>query len=226
MKSFYAVVYDTESTFTDKIIHSMSMMALKFSLSDAKWISTKVDEREIYNSDYFNDPLLAQKENVMEKLQKAIKKTPSGCIEFQPFSFMMSEFAKFVKRYGGIAIAHAADRDLEFIVNSDRHFGSLLFQSGDISNSEKIPKWADINFICSQYLICNSKWARAYNDTWPHADNKLSTLSKDFKKQDHTAAGDTENLRFVLERLCNVSNGEFLDYRVNLVFAKPIAGIR
>lgn len=226
MKPFYAVLFDTESTFTDKIIHSMSMMALKFSLKDGKWSSDCMVEREIYNSDYFTDIALATKENVVEKLQKTVKKNPSGYIEFQPFSSMMSEFAAFVKRYGGIAIAHSADRDLEFIINSDRHFGSLLFDQGDISNSVKIPKWADINFICSQYLVCNSKWARAYNITWPHADNKLSTLTKEFKKQDHTASGDLENLQFLVDRLCNISNGEFLDYRVNLVFAKPPVGIR
>ena len=227
MTKFTVCVFDTEATFTDKLVHSMSVMAIQYSLKQGKFESKKIAEMEMYNSDYFGNILLANKENVTEKIQKAIRRTPGGCsLDFFPFSVMMSAFAYFVVRYGGTAISHSADRDLEFIMNSDRVFGSLLFDGGDVSSSSKIPKWSDINFVCSQYLICNSKWAHPYNNAWPHSDNKLATLSRDFKKQDHTALGDTENLRFVLDRLCNVSNGQFLDFRVNAVFAKPPAGIR
>lgn len=218
-------VLDGESTFDGRILHSISIKAVEARLRDGTWKAKVLDSREYMISDFFKNDILVKKENVLEKLAKVIKKDSSVDIQFRPFSYVMSEITKFGARYGGVILAHSMDRDLEFMVNSDNVFGTMLFTNGDPGVSEKLPHWAGIKWMCTQYLISYTKWAVPYAAVYPHMNNRLQTLVKDIK-QDHTASSDVDMLIILTERLCNVSNGQFLEERSNAVFAKPIAGIR
>jgi hypothetical protein len=223
MSSFIVCPYDAEYTFTKKI-WAITVKACKHKNEKGTWTSKIIATQTYYPVEFWSDTELVKGENVLTKLTNQVKATSSMQMDFRPFAEIMDLFASFVNKHGGVAISHSCDNDLHAIAHTDAFFKTGVFVRGDFSMSPNIPKWEKIRFMCSQYLVSSpdSQWSGPYQERYPHRDTKLQTLVSDLGlKQKHTSDSDVDLLVIVLERLCQVSHGDYADDRSICCFAKP-----
>jgi hypothetical protein len=219
VKSVTLTLWDEEYDMQQRVM-MITMMAVKHSLVNAVY-QTDIIDTQTY---YVGETIFRSAGNV-KKFSDDVKANGhwlSGTIA--PFAEIMSLFADFVSKYGGYALSHSTDNDYAAIAATDKFLNTGLFIDNDVSKSPRIPKWKNIKPLCSQQLIGdvkNSRWSAKYRLRYPHDSNELQELTKELGPQEHRSESDCIRLKYVAHRLCDVSDGHYVEDRKFAVICKP-----
>jgi len=221
------VVGDFESTYQQKIIHSISFTPVNVT-EKKTWVShgrhqtpeyrknrsvTHGELRTIFIKEALDDPLIAENDKVQMKLGRTIIHGQEAVV--LPFRDAICEFMHCVWEQGdGNWLAHSMDNELEILQMTDTHFKTGLFPKPlrVFPDCSTIPGWSKIAKVCTQHVLttrCPEFFARyeAWMTMNGWTPTKFSAHLQDFVRfvrddrdysQQHIAPCDVTDLCEVL----------------------------
>lgn len=202
------------------IIFSISWMPVTFEASkgwkskgrgrDPVYESSSRVTHELVNTIFIeealSDPCIGQDPDIIKKVGATVVETLTshGVVTTQPFAEAMKHLLHVSK--GLTWLGHSIDRDIQFMVQTDRRFDTKIFKKDPMSYPEtccRFSDWSSVAKVCTQQLLTRRcpRFYEKYVKAGGSSARLVDLVSYvNGSTQHHTSAQDVLDLAAVLQR--------------------------